>query len=155
MKAEIPTLVKFERKIARSRDTECWLWVGSVGPQGYGAFWDSKQNRRYRAHRAAWELYVGPIPDDICVLHKCDVRHCVNPDHLFLGDRADNFADMWAKGRYRAGRGTEMPNAKLNDAAVRAIRRSSKSQRAIAREYGVDQSLICLVQTRKSWKHVT
>lgn len=75
----------------------CWLWLGKPGDDGYGRFcWDSATEK---AHRAAWVLANGPIPDGLCVLHECDVRACVRPDHLFLGTRGDNARDMASKGR--------------------------------------------------------
>ena len=66
---------------------------------GYGCIWDS--TRMWYAHRVAWQLYKGDIPDQLKVLHKCDVPNCVNPDHLFLGTQADNVHDCENKGRSR------------------------------------------------------
>ena len=71
-------------------NTGCWLWLGFISPDGYGT---------RLAHRRAWELARGPIPDGMLVCHRCDVRHCVNPDHLFLGTHLDNMRDMIRKGR--------------------------------------------------------
>lgn len=87
-------------KVARSG---CWLWRGAVKQGGlpYGRFrlW----GKIVKAHRAAWLLFVGPIPAGRCGLHRCDVPRCVSPAHLFLGTIADNVADMLAKGRGRDG----------------------------------------------------
>lgn len=69
----------------------CWVWQGATTSTGYGVFWlDGKQER---AHRAAWLLHRGSIPEGRHVLHTCDVRACVNPDHLYLGDDLDNARD--------------------------------------------------------------
>ena len=74
----------------------CWLWQ-KPQPSGYGSC--SFRGRTMSAHRAAWIQAHGEIPNGIMVLHKCDVRNCVRPSHLFLGTGKDNMTDMWAKGR--------------------------------------------------------
>lgn len=83
----------------------CWLWTGTlkkpVRGLGYGHFRVSGKTKV--AHRVSWEIFRGPIPDGLCVCHKCDVSICVNPDHLFLGTRLDNIEDMVAKGRQSNG----------------------------------------------------
>lgn len=89
----------------------CWLWTASVFENGYGLF--HLDDRNLKAHRYAYELLVGPIPDGLEVRHTCDVARCVNPEHLSLGTHAENMADMVERdraargkrnGRYRHGR---------------------------------------------------
>lgn len=84
-------------------DEGCWEWqggrrlAGHQSEKGYGYFW--LNNGYVRAHRMAWELTNGPIPDDMVVCHKCDNPPCVRPDHLFLGTHGDNHRDAMVKGR--------------------------------------------------------
>lgn len=81
---------------------ECWLWTGSVAGNGYGQMSlpnGTKRGVLVRVHRYSWVAHNGPIPADLCVLHRCDVRNCVLPEHLFLGTKSDNMKDMVAKGR--------------------------------------------------------
>ena len=81
---------KFEKYISKDVDSGCWLWIGGLFQTGYG---ETTLDGRKRAHRLSWEIYQGPIPDRLLVLHKCDVKRCVNPDHLYLGDNTDNALD--------------------------------------------------------------
>ena len=87
---------RFEQKIDKSGD--CWLWTASRNNGGYGLF--KLAGKTTTAHRISYELHVGVIPDGMCVLHTCDVRMCVNPDHLFLGTQTDNMQDKANKGRH-------------------------------------------------------
>ena len=85
--------------MAKVKKTDtCWLWQGSIVGNGYGNIYvNNKKNDR--THRVAWKIFHGEIPKGMHVLHHCDVRHCVNPDHLFLGNHRINFLDMRSKGR--------------------------------------------------------
>ena len=94
-----PLLVRFEEKIIRDPNSGCWLFDSSPNPNGYGQI--SINLKPKLAHRAAWELYVGEIPDGLNVCHKCDTPLCVRPDHLFLGTQMDNLRDASSKGRTR------------------------------------------------------
>lgn len=80
-------------------NTGCWLWLHTGTKSGYGTMSD-----RRLAHRVSYETFVGAIPSGACVLHSCDVRACVNPEHLFLGSIRDNQEDMAHKGRGRRSR---------------------------------------------------
>ena len=75
----------------------CWEWIGRFGNAGYGQVKRNGKNKG--AHRISYELTHGAIPAGLCVLHRCDNRKCVRPDHLFLGTKRDNTRDMIQKGR--------------------------------------------------------
>lgn len=96
----------------------CWLWQGKPMKVGYGYISDESGKDSY-AHRVSWIMHNGPIPAGSCVLHKCDVRLCVNPEHLFLGTRTDNQQDAANKGRLPHGE--KHWNTKLSDDDVLGI----------------------------------
>jgi len=84
----------------------CWLWDHNIGTKGYGLFavrLPKGKSMTYGAHRVSWEIHNGAIPKGLQVLHKCDVRNCVNPAHLFLGTHDENMKDMTNKKRHRTG----------------------------------------------------
>jgi hypothetical protein len=155
----------------------CWLWQAGTNEHGYGLIQVGKRSANNpvpsKAHRVAWELTYGPIPEGENVLHNCpggDNPACVNPAHLFLGSQKDNVRDMWAKGR--AGtrsypgrkvspgqifRGTANKSAKLDDDKVRAIRKAyaaGATQTRLAEQFGVSQAVVSKVVLRQTWTHV-
>ena len=88
---------RFFNKVEVDGESGCHVWTGARNVWGYGrVHWGGKM---YSAHRVAWKFAHGAIPDGKFVLHRCDNRGCVNPDHLFLGTAKDNARDMVAKGR--------------------------------------------------------
>ena len=123
--------------------TGCLLWTGALNHKGYGLVWSGE--RVVVAHRYAWTLVVGSIPEGRWVLHHCDVRACVNPNHLFLGTATDNTADMTKKGR-DAGRfepGHVGHGRKLSDDQVRELRRLSDEgwrRFQLAERFGVSKT---------------
>lgn len=115
--------------------TGCWNWNRAVGKSGYGVVRVGKRSA-VSAHRVAWETAnEKQIPVDMCVLHRCDNKRCVNPDHLVLGTPQDNTLDSLAKGRKRTG--TRMANHKLEISDLKIIRTSHRSTNQLAAEFGV------------------
>jgi hypothetical protein len=119
---------------------DCWLWSGAVGANGYGVL--TRDGKRVYAHRISYEINVGPIPSCAFVCHRCDVRNCVRPSHLFVGSVGDNNRDMWDKGR---GRGLDPHNGKLTNEQRRdAVHRVStgESKTSVATDLGVTRQAI-------------
>ena len=146
----------FWEKVEKTKT--CWFWQASFRRDGYGQFWVGGRNRA--AHRVSWWLKHDVWPE-LCVLHRCDTKSCVNPAHLFLGTKKDNTADMDAKGRRNTSmalRGSKHPHAKLTEAKVRAIRaeyeRGGTTHHKLAAKYGMGKSMIGYIVTKKFWRHI-
>lgn len=141
--------VKFEK------GSGCWNWKASKDRGGYGQFRIAVKMQR--AHRVAYQLYVGEIPDGLCCLHRCDNRLCVRPDHLFLGTQADNVHDCENKSRGIHPTGEKHYCAKLTEEQVKTIRaRWLDGARGVdlAIEFGVSQPTISMITTYRVWKHI-
>ena len=136
----------------------CWPWAGALGANGgYGRFRPDR-GVEFRAHVFAYEHANGEVPKGKVVCHSCDNPPCCNPKHLFAGTHGDNVADKVAKGRQR--RGMTSPGAKLTDERVREIRQRyvarhpANGAAAMAREFGVDRSVVSEIVNFKRWSHV-
>lgn len=116
-------------------------------PNGYGQF--NIDNRARYSHRVAYELAYGD-PGKLFVLHKCDNRKCVNPEHLFLGTFNDNMADMVAK--RRQAHGERNGHAKLTANQVREIRASGESRVVLAKMHGISETIITQIRKGEIWK---
>lgn len=177
-----PLEERFWAKVQKT--ATCWLWTGAKKEWGYGVINSQRNGPLLRAHRYAYELHYGPIPDGLWCLHRCDVPRCVRPDHLFLGTSKDNTQDMMQKGRHLAQshpeeffsrcstgqrtrwrdhpesirRGDHHPTAKVTAEQVRVIRQRHQSGdisiAALAREFGVSESAIRFIIQRKTWRHI-
>lgn len=143
----------------------CWLWTGAKNAYGYGVMKGPRRGPRvWGAHRVAYELTHGTIPEGMLVCHRCDVRACCNPAHLFLGTPADNTRDMIEKGRslwqakpHLIARGEAAGCVRLTEEQVREIRESAANgqfHHEIAKRFGVSRAAVGRVVTRRSWAHV-
>ena len=140
----------------------CWLWTAAKNRGGYGVM-SVGEGRLEIVSRFSWQLHFGPIPPRLFVCHKCDVRSCASPEHLFLGTAADNSRDMRSKGRgpkpdQQGSPGSAHPMAKLTEADVLEIRSlygsSGVTLKSLASTYGVTLQMIHCVVKRKSWVHI-
>ena len=146
----------------QKQDSGCWEFTGSTAQQGYGSIYDHSKRRYVRAHRAAWELKNGPIPEGLFICHKCDNPCCVNPDHLFAGTHQDNVNDREAKGRGNHStehlhHGFNRFAAKLTPEQVRSIReKASQGARPkdLAKEFNTHAVNVRLIIRRKTWQDV-
>lgn len=143
---------RFWRNVRKAEG--CWLWTASCTSHGYGQIMIA--GRMMRAHRVAWLLTYGAIPDGLVVRHKCDNAPCCNPNHLEIGTQLDNVADML--GRERNVRGDRCGQSKLTNeqvAEIKALLASSPLRLVdIAEKFGVTKSAIAHISAGDNWGHV-
>lgn len=142
----------FAERSKLNAETGCIEWTRYVGENGYGTV--KHRKKQYTAHRFAWMHKHGPVPNGMVICHKCDNRKCINVDHLFIGTTLDNVRDKIAKGRLRVAEGEASGTSKLTANQIEQIVMDRRSQRKIAQDYGVSQSTISMVKTRKVWRSV-
>jgi len=138
-------------------ESGCWIFAGHWQSSGHASL--SFAGRRQMAHRVAYQMTYGPIPDGLCVCHRCDTPSCINPSHLFLGTKAENNYDMARKGRRKgivAVCGARQGHAKLSEADVARIRSMAGiiPEREMAAALGISKGTVSNIVRRKSWRHV-
>lgn len=127
----------------------CWLWTAGKFTNGYGIFMLKRlatSQINTQAHRVAYVLAKGSIPQGQVVMHTCDVRACVNPAHLILGDQSENVRDAAAKGHYSGARPSTQ---KISDAQVLAIRQSTESSVTLASRFGLSLGYVSMLRNSK------
>jgi hypothetical protein len=139
--------------------TKCWVWMGGTYLNGYGCI--KIKRHMVSVHRLSWQLANGEIPEGMFVLHKCDNRPCVNPDHLFLGTQQDNVDDMITKGRRPSNSvaisGEHNGRHKLTSADAIAIRErfaGGETGPSLAADFHVSKSAVYRIVERRRWLNV-
>lgn len=151
---------RLKSKVLIHPQTQCWEWQASLTPMGYGQV--RFQGARKLAHRVAWTLFRGEIPENdtaygtMNVLHRCDNPRCINPDHLFLGDQKLNALDSVSKQRWgrRGCKGETHGRAVVTENIVRQMRASKESVHLLAERFGLSLGAVRHILKRRSWKHV-
>jgi hypothetical protein len=147
-------LDRFWSKVHKT-DT-CWLWTACKAVNGYGQF--SSNRKTYKAHRISWELHFGEIEKNKNICHSCDIKLCVNPDHLFLGTQKENIHDMCKKNRQHRPTGVKNPKVKLTESQVLEIRELAKQKTnsivKLSKKFNVCKSTINYIINRTYWKHI-
>jgi len=145
---------RFENQINKNGDNGCWLWTGEIAGHGGGVLRIGGQI--LSAYRLSYEIYSGEITKGLCVCHACDVRACVNPNHLWLGTHAENMADCAKKNRMHPGEASAQ--SKLKDEQVVQIvelyKTGNYSQQQLGDMFGVAHTIISGIITGKNWKHL-
>lgn len=147
-----PTATDRFRRHYRVDESGCWLWTGAMysyrGQETYGQFWFA--GRRITAHRASYLIHKGPVDPALDVMHSCNVKACVNPEHLSQGTRSQNLRDAF---RDNPGvcAGENNGRARLNWDIVHAIRSGGERTGVLARRYGVSAQQITNVKAGRKW----
>jgi hypothetical protein len=162
----LPSSWSLEQRLLARREvnpeTGCWEWQGYRDPNGYGRVQWPTLTAETLVHRIALVVFTGD-PGDLCALHKCDNPSCFNPEHLYLGTKADNYADMVERGHpvlpppataTQRARGERHGNSRLTAEQVAAIRADCRSGREVALAYGICPSTVSRVRRGTAWTHL-
>ena len=140
---------------------ECWTWTGrSVNNGGYGQIQvGGKGSKHVLAHRLSYELHHGHIPEGLVVMHSCDNRLCVNPDHLSVGTYSENTLDAINKGRWiqkapPVFKGSAHHKAKINEEQAKYIRTCGRRTDELALEFGLSKTTVIRIKSGKLWSHI-
>lgn len=127
---------------------EHWLWKRKTTIFGHGQL---KYKRKMRlVHRLMWEFTRGPIPQGMCVCHKCDIPQCCKPTHLFIGSHSDNARDKVRKGRDNTAK--KLTRAKVKQIAT--LLKLGTPQKVLSEKFNVSISTISLIKNKKVWRFV-
>lgn len=149
-------VTRFNEKYLKDKVSGCWNWTASLAGKGYGQVKLPGQRKQIYAHRAAYIIHRGEIPDGKNVLHKCDNPKCVNPDHLWIGTSKENSQDMKSKDRHM--RGERNNQSILTEKDVRAIKmlldNRMLSQERISNMFNISLVEVSRIHRGLRWAHV-
>lgn len=149
MKFSRNDIERFEAKYIPEPNSGCWLWMAGINKYGYGHFMMRNPKRMERAHRISYQMAGKKIPRGKMILHICDVRCCVNPEHLVSGTQSENMQQCLRRNRYSKHK------AILTEKQVLEIRANTgELNRTLAGKYGVHEATISDIKLRKYWKHI-
>lgn len=152
MGKRLPLSDRLWSKISMKQLDGCWEWQASRKGKRYGQI--QVDGTPVGAHRIAYQLVKGEIPEGLVVRHRCDNPFCCNPDHLEIGTYQDNTNDMIARQRQKKARGEESGTSKLTEDQVIEIRNSDESLRVLADRFGVSESSVGEARRGKTWTHL-
>lgn len=147
---------RFYQNTLLPNDNGCMLWIGIINKLGYGTM--AKCMGYNTIHRYSYFLHYGEFNKKLHVLHKCDIRNCVAPDHLFLGTHQDNMNDMIKKGRLNNRNGENASNIKLTKIQVSEIRKrlaNGDTHISIANDFKVHKTTITAINIGRNWKELS
>lgn len=147
-----PVEQRFWSKVDRSSVDGCWLWLGSCFTVGYGQFTRRSEDgtsQHIGAHVMAWELTHGPVPDGLEIMHSCDVRRCVRPDHLSVGTHAENVQDAARKGRLHVSRPNRQKLTADQIQEIRSLVTSGEKRFRVAMRFGISKTQVTLIMQGK------
>lgn len=139
-------------KLIEKDSNDCWLWKGHIDSKyGYGRI--LYQGKKYQAHRLFYTLFKGEIPSDLIVRHTCDIKCCVNPEHLLLGTNKQNSEDMVSRNRQYRPKGEKNKRSKLTQWEVYKIKKliPHHSVSTLAKFYGVSSITIRRIKNGETW----
>lgn len=160
-----PAIYRFGMSYEVDFETMCWNWMGTLNrgaKKQYGSI--KVDGKSISAHRFSWEFYNNSkVPNGMVVMHKCDNPKCVNPMHLRVGTHEENMMDMLSKNRQAKGndfvnrkpaKGSKNGLAKLTELQAMEIFKDTRSQREIGLQYGVSQTVVHNIKSKKTWKEI-
>lgn len=141
---------RFWKYVNKKSNNKCWNWIGTCIKNGYGQI--GIKDKMIKAHRFSWILHFGGIPEDLCVLHKCNNPRCTNPNHLELGDQKKNM--QYKTECNRQARGEKNGKSKLTGEEVKEIKESGLTKKELSKRYNIHRTTIGDILNNKTWRHI-